>query len=176
MAAGVVAGLLCWAVLAPRAGAEEIVPDGGWRSFGWFNAPNTFNIEGPFTFTEAKTVQLKVTDAFINGDRFAVYDSGTLVGTTSKPGTSGKANTSDPDVAFQDPAYSSGTFWLTAGQHSITIKTTEVADGWTHGVGFLRVDNVHNTPEPTSFLLAALGLAALVGWCALRRRRPPVAA
>jgi hypothetical protein len=168
--AGVVAGVLCWSLPAAPAVAEELVPGGGWHSFAWFNGPGTYNVEGPFTFTDNNTMRLKVTDAFVNGDRFAVYDFGALVGSTSKPDTGTKAATNNPDEAFQSPAYSFGTFLLSPGEHSLTIKTTAVATGWTHGVGFLRIDHVSSVPEPTSLTLAALGLLALPGWYGLRRR------
>ena len=71
-----------------------------WDSHNW-------NVEGPFTFSWPTPVQLYVTDAFVKGDRFEVYDNDILIGTTPTVDTA-PPTTDDPDTAFADPTYSSG--------------------------------------------------------------------
>src|SRR5262249_30243896 len=63
--------LACLAVLgAPSlAWADPIVVGDGWHMFNWQNGPGVFNTESPFTFNASGAVELKVTDAYVPGDR-----------------------------------------------------------------------------------------------------------
>jgi hypothetical protein len=143
--------------------------NGGWQYFSWFDAPPAWDFEGAFTFTigPGDTGELKVTDIYVDGDQFQVYDWETLIGTTSVP-TNNHDYETDVDAAYASPKWSSGLFLLGAGAHSIQLYTIAIATEYTAGVGYLRVDSV--IPEPCSLavwsLLAAVGVA--VG---LRRRR-----
>src|SRR5437870_1464253 len=114
--------LTCSAVFAGNNGPvgpmgidPPLVVNGGWQIFSWGAGINPFDLEGPFTFTSASPVVLKVTDAFCKGDQFRVYDNGVQIfDTTAVPvGTCpGPADTGDPNTAFNDPTYSHGSILL----------------------------------------------------------------
>ena len=96
----------------------------------------------PWTFSGATI--LKVTDAFAVGDRFEVFDNNVSIGSTSVPvgGSPGCGN--DPDPCFADTNFSSGTFVLGAGAHSITIK---LIAGLSSGAYYFRVDVDSSEPH-----------------------------
>jgi hypothetical protein len=91
----------------------------------------------PWTFTApAGGVVLQVTDAFLIGDEFRIYDFGVSIGTTD-----GAANTGDcganPDPCFATAAVSQGSFNLGPGNHSITIQAIDSPFGG--GAAYFRV-------------------------------------
>ena len=141
---------------------------------GWWTTTDTppaffwnlgnWNLEGPFTFSWPTSVQLYVTDAFVKGDRFEVYDNDVLIGTTTQVPVA-YGDVADPDTAFADPTYSSGVFLLDAGTHAITIlNINNVAAS---GRGYLKVEPLHQAiPEPATLALVGLGVLSL-----LRRSR-----
>jgi hypothetical protein len=118
----------------------------------------------PWTFTAPQPgAILLVTDVFLAGDRFEVFDFGSSLGSTSAPVGSGDCG-DDPVVCLSDPNVSKRSFVLAAGNHSITIY------GLTAGsaTGYL---NVAAVPEPSTLVLLALGgLAAVFSF---RRRGSP---
>ena len=83
---------------------------------------------------------LTVTDAFLNGDEFEVFDFGVSIGRTSSVDTDGSCvpNATDPDDCSSDPSSSSAAFALEPGQHQITIQA--VASPFGGGAAFLRAD------------------------------------
>jgi hypothetical protein len=121
----------------------------------------TFNVAGG-------NVAFQVTDAWLKGDIFDVYDFGSFVGETSNVPQSNVGTTSNPDVAFADPTYSSASFAMGAGNHSITIKAA-VNPYQPPGEAYFRVKSVDSvTPEPGAMPLMALGL---IGLAVVARRR-----
>ena len=74
--------LVCcfWLALPGTARADPITVNGGWQLFSWDNAPGTFNNGGPLTFSAAQLTRLTVTDAFLDGDRFQVFDNKVSLG------------------------------------------------------------------------------------------------
>jgi hypothetical protein len=171
-AALALAGLFTLALPRPAA-ADTIIPvDGTWQSFFWSGGPGVFNDSGAFTFSWPGTVKLTVTDSYVVGDRFEVYDSGNLIGTTSKP-TLGVPDEPNLDAGLADPNFSHGFFTLSAGSHSLTFKTIEVAPGFPGGGAGFKVQpssvDTRQVPEPTGLALACLGGAGLA-W-RLRRRK-----
>jgi hypothetical protein len=133
---------------------------GGWQPFNWNISISPTNGDGAFTFTAAFPVQLDVTDAYINGDRFRVLDFGVSLGLTSAPANDGQW-TNSADAAFADPRWSSGSFLLGAGSHSIELVIVEGAIGFTDGTGYVRL-----IPEPSTWVLVAGALGCLL---AIRR-------
>jgi hypothetical protein len=149
--------------------ADRIEVGAGWAVFFWDQGTGAFNSEGPLTFRSASPVVVKVTDAFLVGDRFEVYDNNVLLGATSRPVADGTNILGDADAAFANPKFSRGAFRLGAGSHSLTVKLIEAAPGFSAGAGFLRVDSV---PEPGALALAALGAVAALGSCWRRQPAP----
>ena len=145
----------------PATGCDPADPAGGFciPSSG---TPTTFLDAPPWTFlAPVQGAVLIVTDAFLAGDRFEVFDFGLSIGLTSLP--SGSADCGDDPVpCLSTPGVSNGSFVLTSGNHSLTITPTLSPDGG--GAGYLRVDAV---PEPGAMILLAGGLAAI----SLSRRR-----
>jgi PEP-CTERM motif-containing protein len=117
----------------------------------------------PWTFLAASGATLTVTDAFISGDRFEIFDFGASIGLTSAPAASGGVDCGDdPVVCLATPGISNGAFALGAGPHAITIVPTLSPDGG--GSAYFRVDGATAAvPEPTSLLLLLSGLALTVG-------------
>lgn len=149
-----------------------IAIDAGWDAsaatppaFYWGAGSNAPNLEGPYTFHASGPVILLVTDAFLRGDRFEVFDFGISLGLTSLPAGGGSPLTDNPNVAFGNPDYSFGSFGLGAGDHAITFATVDNPHGG--GRGYLRVDTDRRTtsvPDSGSSLaMAAFGGVALMG-------------
>ena len=166
--------------------ADMITVGGGWNSFSW-TGTNTPQVESAFTFNSAAAVSVKVTDAYVSGDRFKLYDNGTLVGTTSQ--TNGLAPwTDNPAVAIANSLFSSGIFALGAGAHSLTLVDVQAPTGYPSGTAFFRVDGASNggggsvssidTPEPGTLALVGLGIAGLAARRVRRglRKSPEAAA
>lgn len=95
--------------------------DRGGLKCGTSRAKNSvFANAPPWTFNTSSYTRLHVTDAFQRTDRFKVYDSGKLLGETSKPSGKGSCG-SDPGRCYSDRTASSGYFDLNPGKHVITI-------------------------------------------------------
>ncbi len=151
-------------------GDPPLLVNGGWELFTWTRGPGVWADQGPFTCNVPFSTNLMVTDCYFDGDRFEVYDWGSLIGTTSVPADD-HATIPYPEDASEDPRWSSGVFLLGAGPHSITLKVIQTATGWPDGAGYLRADTapvVPVVPVPGAMALAALGAAIA---CRLRTRR-----
>lgn len=116
-----------------------ITPGSGWQTFT-FDGVNSFDFEGPFTFTSGTPAVVSVTDAFCRGDQFRVYDNAVPIGDTSPVpvDTACSPSVGNADAAFHDPAYSKGSFLVPAGPHSITIQA--IVSPFGSGGAYLRVD------------------------------------
>lgn len=124
----------------------------------------------PYTLTVAGTDTLLVQDAFLAGDVFEVYDSGTLIGsTTSVAGNTAYSCGDDPAVCSEDPAMSQGAFLLGAGLHSLSFVPTESVIN-TGAAYFEVIPNAAAsvTPEPSALVLLGTGVLGIAG--TLRRR------
>lgn len=153
-------------------GPTPLPTNGEWTQFQWFPPePSGYNgslgaLEDPYEFTLYDYAYLDVTDYDLAGDIFQVYNNGALLGPTSMVpiGDDTSPNTPNPDVAFGDDTWSSGTFWLGPGDHSIHVDVIQQNGTVLNGGGFLRVRAV---PEPTAALWMLLaGLPVM-----LRRKR-----
>ncbi len=116
---------------------EPITVNGGWVDFFWGSGePTTASPE--FTFEGAACVS--ITDAFCRGDEFDLNDNFALVGSTSEVASDEcEGGVEDPDLAYFDPSYSSGSFQLPAGSHLLSIDVT--ANPFDNGSAFIRVDD-----------------------------------
>lgn len=158
-----------------RASAGPIVVDAGWYGFcfGGVGSAATAGCQNEgiattgnsFTFVTATSVELKVTDAFQHGDQFDVFVNAVLAFTTSLVAVNIVSTTGNPDLAFADPTYSSGSIILGPGAYSVDVFTA--ASPFGGGGAYLEVQQAQAVPEPASLLLFGSGLAAL----RYRRRR-----
>jgi hypothetical protein len=122
--------------------------------------PSSFLDAPPWTFTApVDGATLTVTDAFLSGDRFELFDFGVSLGFTSLPAAASTVDCGDdPAACLATAGISSGLFILAAGNHSLTlIPTLSPTEG---GTGYLRVDAGAATavPEPATWLLVTTGL------------------
>jgi hypothetical protein len=106
---------------------------------------------------------LTVTDAFLSGDRFEIFDFGVSVGFTSAFVADVDCG-DDPVPCLADPGMSHASFTFGSGDHFIAIL---VAEGG-FGSGYLSLQDGGGSPvpEPATLLLFATGAGA-----ALYRRR-----
>ena len=118
----------------------------------------------PWTFTSALPVTLTVTDAWLEGDAFNIYDFGSLIGATSIVSNTGNpSGTSDPAVALGIAELSHGVFLLGTGSHSLTIQPYQIV---MPGAAYFRTDAVS---LPPTILLLSSGLLGLIGWRKFRK-------
>jgi PEP-CTERM motif len=115
----------------------------------------------PWTFASGQAVILTMTDAFIGGDAFNVFDFGVFIGSTPfvLPGV---LCGDDPNICVGALGVSHARFILAAGQHSITIVPAITLP--VPGAAYFRLA----VPEPASLSLIAIGLVAI---CAVFRTR-----
>ncbi|HVP39398.1 MAG TPA: PEP-CTERM sorting domain-containing protein [Candidatus Saccharimonadales bacterium] len=144
----------------------------GWTKFYW-DATGETDPAGGYQVTSADVFTIKMTDSYVVGDAFDLYDGGSLVlSTPSVPKTGVDVIDDDADAAYASPLYSHGYVTLLPGTHNLTINIRERAlDGTgaviSGGGAFIRAD-AGTIPEPHSLLLLGMGLAG--GALALRRR------
>jgi hypothetical protein len=117
-----------------------------------------------FKFTLTAPTQITVVDTGFSGDRFQVFDNGSLLGETSAAAI-GTSNQIDFDTALAT-GYSSATFLLAAGTHDITGLLSLSGDGLNATGGGFKVDAVP-LPGAALLFLSGTGLLSLTA----RRRR-----
>jgi hypothetical protein len=172
--------------------ATVLASDGQWATFavdsslaadaglGWIDdAGNplrfTFTIGSGFAGT------LTVLDTGFAGDRFALFNGASSLGSTSTVPVAqydpAAIAVEDPNAAFADASFSRGVFNLAAGSYVLSgLLTQSVLFGTdpldaTSGALRLTVGAVAPIPEPSSFALLLAGFAA-VGTLARRRLSP----
>jgi hypothetical protein len=172
------------AVGAPRAAEAAPIVTGVWYQFSFTEVgvdargcspadpaglpctpsagtPTSFAPEPAWTFDIGPGGgELVVTDAFLYGDSFAVFNFGVLLGSTPLVAQDGGCG-SDPVVCAADPLASTGIFALAPGLYSLTIQPTAVVSA---GAAYFTV--TQQVPEPGLLALTMLGAGAI-----LARRR-----
>lgn len=145
-----------------KAEAYALTVGGGWAGFAFGNQGSSWSDE--FSFELLMPGVLVVTDAFLAGDRFEVFNYGASLGLTSAV-----AATDDwignYDDAAADSKWSTGFWNLSAGSYLISGLAT--VSPFNIGGGAIRVDPAP-VPEPGTLVL--LG-GALVGLFGIRRTR-----
>ena len=114
-------------------------------AFFWGAGEPVFSGSGPFQFECEYPVVVDVTDDFQKGDQFRIYDNGSPIGETSAVPVDNTGLQVGPEAAFADPTYSSGSFWLPAGAHSISIEV--INNPYDGGRGYIRVMHVLSPPK-----------------------------
>lgn len=159
---------------AAHAQAATLTVDGGWTTFLFGESGSIITDEATgdssYDFLLAESAVLKVTDAYIIGDVFEIFDNGVSIFTTG-PFDLGGLPTTHPEAAFNGSVYSHGSFVLGAGSHSITGVATSSPTG--SGGAFIELTKAA-VPEPAAWAMMIAGFG-MVGQM-VRRRRSAVAA
>jgi len=150
------------------------VPNGYDESIG--GVGGFFNEDWSFTLPAWGGV-LTVTDEFVVGDSYDVYDQGTLIADipwvtdwSTIPGCDNDAYdascgyTLDPNVALASPYFAHALIDLGSGYHDITIEELTEPTGFTDSTVNLNV----SAPEPSTLTL--LGLGSLAAGLLKRRK------
>jgi hypothetical protein len=138
--------------------------DQGWHAFHFDGTGSQAysKIDGSYEFFATGPTAIKVTDGYDTGDQFTLYDYGTLLGTSSyvplKPGDGCYI----PDMCYEDPLYSHGSWLVGPGLHEITIFMAN--SPWGGGDAWIE----SATPEPSSMILMGSGILGVIG--VVRRR------
>ncbi len=107
---------------------------------------SVFGDAPPWTFTAPpQGATLTVTDAFMYGGTFEVFDFGVSIGTTPSVPVGGGTCGDNPDVCLTDPLSSHGVFTLKGGPHQITIKAALSPIGG--AAAYFRVDPGELKPD-----------------------------
>ncbi len=115
-------------------------------------------------FDATTPVLVRVVDAGLSGDRFAVSANGALLGNTSVPVNAGDEFL-DFDGAYADPRWSRGEYVLGPGSYRITGSALSFGPDVIAAQGGVMVVAV---PEPTTWAL--MGVGGVLMFSALRRR------
>ncbi len=160
-----------WILAAFLAAPVMAMPvlNGGWEVDANIDASdrvlaaNADNEDGAYIYSLARPAVFRITDAFVAGDVWNVYDFGSLILTTAFVAfPAGFGDNAPADAAWTDAAYSSGEVFLTARSHSITVQGDGA--GGMPARFFVRMD----APEPGTVALLCFGLAGILASRRLR--------
>ena len=124
----------------------------------------------PWTVTTTAPEVIRIVDGGHQGDMFAVYDNGVLLGTTSaSPVDMNHTCASDstgpgtnPAACWNDPLMSRGTFPLAAGNHSFVIVWVQRVPGGDSALQWFEIGPA--TPATVSFVGSMPHIATEENW------------
>jgi hypothetical protein len=136
----------------------------GWHTTFMSESVGAQDLLGPFTFTSTTNVVVKVTDLYLDYERYYVLDSGSPLGTNSVPARRG-VSVDNADSSFASTLWSHGSFTVGAGSHSIRIRLLTTGPGDNSGFAYaaLRVDLPSETPIPVPVQLSVATNIAIGG-------------
>jgi hypothetical protein len=171
LAGAAIAGSL----LATQAQAATLATGGGWALFNFGGSGSSIVPDtggSSYDFLLQTSAILQVTDAFIIGDVFQIFDNGVELFITGAFDLGG-VSTSDPTTAFAGTTYSHGFAVLGAGSHSITGVATSSPTG--SGAAYIQLtEGGGAVPEPATWAMMIAGFG-MVGCMARRRSTARVA-
>ena len=144
---------------------------------GWvadeISAPFVPSDASPYTFTLAASAIFRITDQFVPGDTYFVYNGAVtpanLILTTVFNGPQAPLTpVGDPtgEAGWESGDYSHGQITLGPGTYALTVEGDGV--GGTPAGFYTRLDSATVTPEPSTF--AIMGLSGVAGLVFYRRR------
>jgi PEP-CTERM motif len=139
-----------------------LTPGSGWHEFKFGDVGDAFADDFEFTLTSSSV--FKITDAYFDGDQFALSgDGGATYADTSTPVNDGTYVGTDWDAAFASPKFSSFSILLGPGSYDVIGKVLASP----YGSGGAAVE-LAGAPEPAAWALMILGFGVIGG--ALRRQ------
>jgi len=154
---------VCFVVMMVGTASAAPVLDGGWF-YDQIDLAFVDSIGSPYVYNLTDPAFFRITDDFVPGDIYYVYDFGAPILTTALPYAGVPTGFPNPgESAWQNPAYSGGEVLLAIGAHQLTIQG--------NGAGGLSAGfytQLTTVPAPGAILLGGIGVS-LVSW--LRRRR-----
>ncbi len=158
--------------------------DGGWAydqvqsyviSYGSTPTAGAASDASPYTFTLGASATFQITDAFVSGDSYAVYNGNTLILTTSGGIIGSSASATTGAAAWADPPdYSQGSIVLGPGSYSVTVESLNETAILPAGFFTELSSSSSIPPVPDGGSISAItGLlwAGLLGWGTLRAKR-----
>jgi hypothetical protein len=140
----------------PADSALDCIPSSAGNTLLAPAPPWVFTVQPPFA-------TLIVTDAFLHGDAFVVFDNDAEpIFLTPVVPVDGNGCGDNPVTCLADPNASHATFELTPGSHSITITPYAIGDA---GAAYFEV-----VPAPEPCEWPGLVISGIVACAALRRR------
>lgn len=139
----------------PYTPAPAPVLDAGWAYDQVDQVDPSPSEDSPYIYNLLTSALFTITDDFVQGDIYYVYDYGTLILTTSLLGAQTPFGAGDP-TGWTNSGWYKDQIWLASGGHSLVV-TGNGAGGLSAGF-YTRLDSV---PEPATMLLIGLGLIGL---------------
>lgn len=156
-----------------RTAGIELPLDGTWLELAeQSDDDGGFSFQDRWTWTSTRPVLLCLTDLYVPGDEFEVYDNGRLLGATqpADPLFSG-AFAMTPDEALYDLAFSQACWLLDPGFHSITIRTLKKPLNYGNEESYAAIRGVAVPEGVVGWIALGSAMAGLIGIRSLSRVR-----